>query len=264
MFDVLPKTVTQIAFGADAKATANPHLFDMMYYARENGVIPNITVANINKETAEKLADVCGAVAVSRHKDKTNCYRSIELLKKAGMEQINIHILVADQTFDMIMETFNDYLKGDIPGKTVHGLNAIVLLSLKQKGRGKGYSRMSDFKYKDLIDFALQNNIPIGADSCSASRLIKAVEGRDDFENIKTMVDPCESTRMSMYIDVDCKAHPCSFCPGTEKWMEGIDMLNIKDFDKQIWNNYRFVKFRNALIKNKDRNGCHECLVYDI
>ncbi len=259
VFDYLPRTVTQIAFGVDASATANPDLFKMMWYARERGVIPNITVANINDKTAEKLANVCGAVAVSRHKDSTKCYNSIKLLRNHGLDQINIHVLISEETYDLVKETMLDYIERKIPG-----LNAIVLLSLKQKGRGEGFSRMSAEKYQSLINFALNNNIPIGADSCSASRLIRAVKGRDNFKEIKQMVDPCESTRMSLYIDVDCKAHPCSFCPGTEKWMEGIDMTNIKDFNKQVWNNYRISKFRNNLIDNKDENGCHQCLIYDI
>lgn len=59
--------LTQIAFGADAGAKYNEYLFDMMRYAREHGVIPNITVANVTDEVADKLADVCGAVAVSHY-----------------------------------------------------------------------------------------------------------------------------------------------------------------------------------------------------
>ena len=57
--------LTQIAFGADAGAKYNTDLFNMMEYSRLNGVVPNITVANVDDETADKLASVCGAVSVS-------------------------------------------------------------------------------------------------------------------------------------------------------------------------------------------------------
>jgi hypothetical protein len=55
VFDKLPKNLTQIAFGADASATANPDLFRMMEYCRENGVVPNITVADINPDSIRLL-----------------------------------------------------------------------------------------------------------------------------------------------------------------------------------------------------------------
>ena len=58
--------LNQVAFGADSKAKSNPDLWKMMDYCRTNGIIPNITVAEINDETADKLVEKCGAVAVSR------------------------------------------------------------------------------------------------------------------------------------------------------------------------------------------------------
>jgi hypothetical protein len=67
VIDKIPRTLTQVAFGADASATANPDLFKMMDYARSIGVIPNITVASVTRETAKRLAGVCGAVACSQY-----------------------------------------------------------------------------------------------------------------------------------------------------------------------------------------------------
>lgn len=112
IFDKITKNrlLTQIAFGADASATANPDSFKMMEYSKEHGVIPNITVADITKETAQKLASICGAVAVSRYKEKDACYNSIQYLKEAGLSQINIHIMVSEETYDMCLETLEDRL----------------------------------------------------------------------------------------------------------------------------------------------------------
>lgn len=59
--------LTQVAFGADAKAESNPDLFRMLEYSREIGIIPNITVANITDETADFLSATCGAVSVSNY-----------------------------------------------------------------------------------------------------------------------------------------------------------------------------------------------------
>ena len=69
VFDQLPKTVNQIAFGADAQCKSNPDIWKMMDYCIEHNVIPNITVADIDYDTAKKLVARCGAVAVSFYGD---------------------------------------------------------------------------------------------------------------------------------------------------------------------------------------------------
>jgi MoaA/NifB/PqqE/SkfB family radical SAM enzyme len=259
VFDKIPNTLTQVAFGADASATSNPDLFNMMHYARSKGVIPNITVACISQETAQGLASVCGAVAVSRYDKKEECYTSIKMLEDAGLDQVNMHILVSAETEEWIWETFDDFLEGKIPG-----LNAIVLLGLKKKGRGEGFNVLDAESYKILINFALDNNIPIGADSCSGPKLISAVKGRDNYDAIYEMVDPCESTLFSMYVDENCRFYPCSFMPKTEGWESGIDMLAVKDFEKEVWNGKKTFTFRDKLCNNKDCNGCRECPVFEV
>ena len=259
IIDKFPKMLTQIAFGADASATSNSELFKMMWYAREKGFIPNITVADISETTANKLSSICGAVAVSRYKDSEVCYNSIKLLKDAGLDQVNIHILVSLETLGWIYETFEDYLNGKIPG-----LNAIVLLGLKQKGRGEHFNRLDQKSYDSIINFALKYNIPIGADSCSGPKLINAVKERDDFKQIYDMVDPCESTLFSWYVDVDGYGYPCSFTPGTNGWKHGINMLKVDNFTNDVWNNIRTINFRQGLILNKDHNNCRQCPIYTI
>jgi MoaA/NifB/PqqE/SkfB family radical SAM enzyme len=94
VFDKLPESLTQIAFGADARLVSNPDLFKMTWYAREHGVIPNITAANIDKETAARLSAVCGAVAVSVYEDKNIAYESVKNLIDAGLIGKNTKIYV--------------------------------------------------------------------------------------------------------------------------------------------------------------------------
>ncbi len=81
------KILTQIAFGVDASATSNPDLWSMMKYCRSQGIIPNITVADISDETADKLVSVCGAVAVSRYENKDICYNSIKKMTDAVLRK---------------------------------------------------------------------------------------------------------------------------------------------------------------------------------
>jgi hypothetical protein len=90
VFHNLPRTLTQIAFGADASATANPDLPKMMEYCRTNSynrVVPNITVADISSETADWLSKLAGAVAVSRYANKDLCFDSVKLLTDRAMNR---------------------------------------------------------------------------------------------------------------------------------------------------------------------------------
>lgn len=85
-FNKFPKVLTQIAFGADAKCESNPDLWKMMEYAHLNGIVPNITVAEISDDVADNLAKYCGAVAVSYY-DKDTCFDSIKKLTDRGMKR---------------------------------------------------------------------------------------------------------------------------------------------------------------------------------
>jgi len=83
IFHKVPTNLTQIAFGVDASCTSNPEVWDIFDYCRNNSynkVVPNVTVSNISEQTAERLAKVCGAVAVSRYANKNWCYDSVKWL----------------------------------------------------------------------------------------------------------------------------------------------------------------------------------------
>lgn len=256
IIDKMPETLTQIAIGADAQGTSNPDLFKMMEYSRSKGIIPNITVADIDNVTAKRLSELCGAVAVSRYSNKSYCYESIYKLHSYGMKQINMHIMVSEETLPQVYETFNDVISGE---KRLEGLNAIVLLSLKKKGRGRGFTTLSQDKFKTLIDFALDNNIPIGFDSCSCHKFLASVADRDNYNELETLSEPCESTCFSAYINSGGNYFPCSFTEGQDDWKTGINVPNCGDFVKDVWNSDRSIVFRNNLLKNGRR-----CPVFEV
>jgi hypothetical protein len=255
LFDKFPKVLNQIAFGADSRATSNPELFDIMKYAKINGVIPNITVAEVSDEIADKLASHCGAVAVSRYEDKNYCYDAVEKLTSRGMKQVNIHVMTSVETFDMVMETLKDRLTD----KRLEKLNAIVLLSLKKKGRGKTFNCLPNDKFKEIIDFALENNISVGFDSCSCKKFLSSVKENKKYKEFEQCAEPCEAHCFSFYVNVDGNTVPCSFCDGEKDWEEGIDVVNCVDFIKDIWYNDRVVEFRKKLLA-KDRS----CPVFEV
>lgn len=84
--------LTQCALGADAHGTTNPDMFAMMDYARSKGIIPNLTIAQISDEVADKLVSVAGAVAVSvyKHAGVDIAYDSIKKLTDASSKTVRV------------------------------------------------------------------------------------------------------------------------------------------------------------------------------
>lgn len=253
IFDKLPKTLTQIAFGIGG-IKENKDLIKIFEYCRENKVIPNITI-NGEEMTSyyyDKLAELCGAVAVSLY-DYDTCYNAVKELTDRGMKQINIHALVSEQTenkcYNVLHDTFLD--------KRLEKLNAVVLLRLKPKGLRNTYTQLPKDKFKTLITYALDNNIRFGMDSCSAPILLNIIKDNPKFSNLETLIEPCESTCFSMYLNVEGKAYPCSFTE--DENIEGIDVVNCNNFLEDVWNNKTIKDFKEKLINNK-----RECIAFNL
>lgn len=252
--------LTQTALGADAQGTTNPELFDMMAYARSKGIIPNLTIAEISDEVADKLVAVAGAVAVSvyKHAGVDVAYDSIKRLTDRGMKQVNIHLMVSVETLDHVKKVLSD-VKTD---PRLEKLNAVVMLGLKQKGRGVKFKTVTSQDYKELVEYCLDNGVPFGFDSCSAPSFVESIIGHPNETLFKTLAEDCESTLFSSYIGVDGCFYPCSFTEKESSWSEGISVLEAEDFIKDVWNHPRTIEFRNNLLQNKDHNGCRNCPVH--
>lgn len=254
LFAKLPKTVTQIAFGI-GDIEANPDMWDIFIFCRHNGVVPNVTIngEGITDEIAYKLACLCGAVAVSVY-DRNKSYDAVKKLTDRGLTQVNIHFMICEETYEQAFTVMLD--KQTDP--RLEKLNAIVLLSLKPKGRASNsnYTPLSQVKFSALVDYALKQNISIGFDSCGCHKFISAVSGRENAKELIAMSDPCESGLFSSYFNVEGKFFPCSFAEGTEGWEDGIDV--IKD-DVPVWENPRVKEWRKRLL------GCkRNCPLYKI
>ena len=262
IFKKFNKSLTQVALGLDSHATSNPDTFKIMRYCRDNNVIPNLTVAQIDDETADKIVSVAGACAVSRYEDKDICYDSVRRLTDRGLLQTNIHFFIHQNNFDQAIETLNDILIDERLKK----LHAIVFLSLKKCGRGINYTQLSDEKFRELISFATKNNIRFGFDSCSAFKYLKVIESEKYFGRTRKYCEPCEATLFSSFVNVDGFFTPCSFSDGTKDWEEGLDVINCNDFIKDIWMNEKTIKFRKKLLNTENNNHlkCRECPIYKI
>ena len=260
MFDKFPKTLTQIAFGI-GDLDSNPDLYQIMKYCRDNDVIPNITINgdDLTEFHIQNLVKYAGAVAVSCYEFNT-CFTAVNKLTYAGLKQVNIHMLLSEDTLDKCM----DLMIQSKHNLKLEKLNAIVFLWLKPKGRGEELKQIQSMEsYKYLINYAFDNNIRIGFDSCSASNFVKAVKDKPNFEQLNQMVDSCESTLFSYYIDVHGKGFPCSFSVGTSG-LKGVNVLKAKNFINDVWNHPETTFFRTRLLANKDCNGCRKCPIYNL
>lgn len=262
IFDKVSKNhlLTQIAFGVDAYCKSNPDIWKMMEYSRQHGVIPNVTVAELDDETADNIVKYCGACAVSQYANKDICYNSVKKLTDRGMTQVNIHKMICNEFYEQSLKLIDD-VKNDL---RLEKLNAVVFLSLKQKGRGIGFHPLDNEKFLKLIKKSFENKIGFGFDSCTAPKFLKAAQVLGFYDKVKDFSEPCESSLFSAYINVKGEFYPCSFSENTEGWETGLDVLHCNDFVKDIWNNERTIQFRNKLLKNTDCNHCRMCPIYKI
>lgn len=273
LFDILneAKTMTQIAFGTDASLddNANPDYWKIFEYCKSNGVTPNVTVADVSEETAKKMVQTFGACAVSYYPliNKERCYDSVEKIirnaKAIGKKMaVNIHCLLADETYAGVMELLDD-MKTD---KRLAGLNAIVFLSLKQKGRGIHFNKLEYEKFKNIIERCMKENIPYGMDSCSANKFIKSLDELVDEkkkQEIINFIEPCEATQFSSFFDCYGNYYPCSFMEREGEWKNGIALKDIKNI-RDIWYEKRVVDWRNESMKNINCLGCNKCHHFDV
>ena len=177
--------------------------------------------------------------------DKLNLSENERIEKIKSFFAINIHCLVSLESYDRCLQVLNDRLIDPRLTK----MNAIVFLSLKQKGRGTNFHPLSDEKFKNLINIALEKKINIGFDSCSCQKFMSSVVGHPNYKQFEQSAEPCEAVKFSAYSNVDGDFFPCSFCDGVKKWNTGLSILNCNDFIKDIWYNSKTIEFRDELTK---------------
>ena len=248
--------LTQIAFGICDIGT-NPDFFEMMRYAKENGVIPNYTChgLDMNEEYAKLTAEICGAVAVSVY-NKEKSYNAVKMLTEAGMKQVNFHCIAHDKSFNKIKSIIDDINTDD----RLKGLNALVLLRYKPKGNGVGkFNQLTIEQYKEILKYAEEKGVNLGFDSCSAPLYLEAIKDDKDYKQKSMYVEPCESSLFSSYINCKGEFYACSFCEGEGMWKEGLNVLECNDFVEDVWNNNKTEKFRKALLGN-----CRNCPMFNL
>jgi len=254
------QNLMQIAFGI-GDMDSNPDLVPMFKHCRENEIVPNLTVNGArldsifeDKTYAEHIAELCGAVAVS-HYDDDLCFNAVKKFTDLGMTQVNIHKVLSEETIDDCMRM----LKLRQTEERLSKLNAIVFLLYKPKSGNAMTPLKNVFKYRELINYAIDNNISIGFDSCGANKFIDATKDKPNAKQFEQMAEPCESGLFSIYINVHGYFYPCSFSEDIGEWKTGIDVVNCNNFLEDIWFNPRVTEWRAKLLNNN-----RSCPIYNV
>ena len=249
--------VLQLALGVTNLDT-NPELLQICEFAMKIGIIPNVTCHGkdqVSDQFLTRLCELCGNIAVSRYNPDIS-YNFIERLHYCGAKQINMHVFVSEETYDDVLKAFED----SINDKRLKYLTSIVLLFLKQKGRGIKYTRLSDEKYKSLFQIALDNNIRLGFDICCSHRFtdfIRTYHNQD--MNYPQVYDVCDSGRFSCYVNSLGEYCPCSFIEDDGIWKNGPSVLKCHNFIDEIWNGDKSDLYKTMLLSNNN-----SCIYYEI
>jgi len=268
--DKMDRNLTQIALGIGDVDYDISTLKNILEYSRSKNIIPNITINgnSLTPEIISILTSLCGAISVSNYDVNT----TIEVVNKLSVDykhpQINIHQLVAYETFFQTVEIMAMIKEGKMPN-----LNALIFLSLKPKGDRNSFKSYKDMKQYELllifIDELLKEKpkTKIGFDSCFAPILLSLTGDR-----FKESIEPCESALFSSYVNVEGDFYPCSFTENTKGWEKGLSVLDCKDFLEEIWFDTKVEAWREHLITTSkirctscsSKELCRLCLAFPI
>lgn len=254
IMDRMPKSLCSIAFGVLSPFAQHPEIWEILEECRARDVVPCMTInESISDNDAKKLAKLCGAVAVSVNPhNREQAYTTIETLSiNYGMPQVNIHIVLSNDSVEFVKSVVRD-IQTD---PRLQKMNAMVMLSFKDKAQTHAMEPISPSYYREVIDYCMDAGINFGFDSCSAKAFSKAIEDHPQREQLEQCIEPCESMMFSAYIDVNAELYACSFLENKNVWLDGIDVLQTDDF-MDIWNCDRAVVWRETLLERG--RGCPE------
>jgi len=240
ILDMLPKTVNQIALGG-GEPTEHPQFIEFLKATREMDIVPNFTTNgdNMTQEYAKAVKEYCGACAVSWHEGEGK-FRAIRNLDAAGMKP-NVHYLLSKETIDEATQMLKN--PKSVLGEAFGKIFAVVFLLYKPQGRADArFVLNNEKKVNKFFELASAGNLEFnfGFDSCSVPMVLTHA----NFPS--ALVETCESTRYSLYIDCDGAVLPCSFCKG--KW-DAFNIFDTNNFTEDVWYHPNIVKFREQQLK---------------
>ena len=225
-----PRNLSQIALGITGVQT-NPDFVEMLRWLREDmGIVPNYTLsgADLNDEIFEATLKYCGRVSVSVYEtDKNLCYNTIKRFNERSKDFCNMHIILSDSNLPFVEEVLGDISDGKVPG-----LRNIVFLRCKPVGRA---SKLPCTLSVETLDKVIRKceeiGIGCGFDSCSCGIVQDYYKNRGRADLVK-YCEPCESSRISGYINTFGQYFHCSFCEHVPNFKSYNFLTDEFDFHK--------------------------------
>ena len=165
---------------------------------------------------------------------------------------VNMHIVLSKDNLDHVREVLADIAAGK-----VEGLRSVVLLRIKPVGRASNMDCSVPLDvYRELVSFCLEKNISFGFDSCSATPVMDVLKEMGKPE-LCASAEPCESGKLSSYINVKGEYWHCSFCERSDF----VKPVNVLDYESatEWWNSDEMNRVRNF----KDW-ACKSCPVFNL
>ena len=225
-----PRNLSQIALGITGVQT-NPDFIEMLRWLREDmGIVPNYTLsgADLNDEIYEATLKYCGRVAVSVYEtDKNLCYNTIKRFNERSKDFCNMHLILSDYNVKFVNEVLDDIEAGKVPG-----LRNIVFLRCKPVGRASTLPCTLSYETLDsVIKRCSKIGIGYGFDSCSCGLVQDYFRENGNPELVK-YCEPCESSRISGYINTFGQYFHCSFCEHVPNFKSYNFLTDDFDFHK--------------------------------
>lgn len=257
VLDKFTPALSQIAYGI-CSLQGHPQLIEILEETRRRKIVPNMTIngSGLTNKYADKLSKLCGAIAVSVNPlNKEIAYDSIKKLSQDfNMKQINIHVVISEESAGFVKQVCDD-MKNDY---RLSKCNCVVILSFKNKTGTKCFSHVTQSTYNQIINYYLDNQCPVGADSCSGAAFKRAIVNRKNNQELIKCITNCESLSQSFYVNVFGYAYACSFCEGVDDWNKGINLLDC-DSVMDIWDSAKVAEWRARMCKRG-----FECPYYQI
>ncbi len=241
----------QFALGGRGDPDTHPDFERILECCKEYKITPNFTTSGlfIDDDKAELCKRYCGAVAVSWHNaDYTLAAINTLINHKV---RTNIHFVLDKDSINTAIQLLEN---DGFP----RGINAVIFLLFKPVQKGSKIKCILPFDKNLDCFFNIINTkrFPhkIGFDSCCVPAIIY-------YMNVdSSVIDACEASRFSCYIDSELNMMPCSF-DSKRVFAEPLKESCIED----VWNGTKFNIFRqsfnascpNCVHRSVCLGGCH-------
>jgi radical SAM protein with 4Fe4S-binding SPASM domain len=250
-------SVFQVALGG-GEPLEHPDFVSIIQRTHRSGVVANFTTNGeyLDSHTVNAIKGKVGAVALSVDRMANLDATKVALFADAGI-RTNLHYILDNQSLPEATEILEGRWN-----HLLHGINGIVFLTFKPKGRGSEERCLEMGPEMERFISLIQSGLSrarVGFDACFVPVLMRHTHVNTDY------IDSCECGFFSVYIDEKLNVKPCSFSLG-DAYTFNLAEYDMEDIWQRKYEAYR-EEILNNLCSSKDCDhtaSCHgKCMYYD-